>query len=436
MSWTLEVEHPFGASLTIRRHRLANGLGLIALADPAAPIVTYQTWFGVGSRHEEVGRTGMAHLFEHLMFNQTKGLPAGEFDRRIDRTGGDSNAATWVDWTYYRDTVPADHLGMCVELEADRMANLVLEDGPLEAEREVVINERLQRVEDDVDGFVDEELFRLAFERHPYRWPTIGWMDDIRGLAKPDVHRFYRTFYAPNNACLVVVGRFDEAELLARIAAAYGHLPPAALPGDPAIVEPAQRGARAARFRKPTAAPRVTLAWRAPSQREPGWPALLFLSTILGAGSSSRLHRRLVIERELVSSIGCDVSPFRDPGLFRIAANLTRGSSVDEVVQEIDAALGAIADGAIAPAELDKVRNLVETDFWAELETCDGRAEALGHYQIVHGDFRAMFAVAERLATLDAAAIAAAVRVHLRPDARCQIVVEPDGSLGDDEAEA
>src|SRR5262245_24660442 len=144
MPWTTEIAHPFGRGLMVRRHRLHNGLGLIVLADGSAPIVSYQTWYAVGSRDESPGRTVMAHLFEHLMFSQTRTRPAGEFDRMIERTGGDSNASTWVDWTYYRDSVPARDLALVVELEADRMANLALEPAVLESEREVVANERMQ----------------------------------------------------------------------------------------------------------------------------------------------------------------------------------------------------------------------------------------------------------------------------------------------------
>ncbi|HEU5057291.1 MAG TPA: insulinase family protein, partial [Kofleriaceae bacterium] len=148
--WTFEVSHPFAPGLEVRRHRLHNGLTLLVLADGGAPIVSYQTWYAVGSRHERPGATGMAHLFEHLMFNATASRPPGVFDRLIEETGGDTNAATWVDWTYYRDTVPARDLAMVVELEADRMANLVLETPQLESEREVVANERMQRVDDDI----------------------------------------------------------------------------------------------------------------------------------------------------------------------------------------------------------------------------------------------------------------------------------------------
>ena len=152
----------------------------------------------------------MAHLFEHLMFGQTESLPPGEFDRLVERTGGESNAATWVDWTYYRLSLPARDLALGVRLEAERMQHLVLEPTPVEAERDVVTNERRERVEDDVDGWLDEQLMAHAFTVHPYRWPTIGWMEDIRALALPEIRAFYRTWYAPNNATIVCVGDFDE----------------------------------------------------------------------------------------------------------------------------------------------------------------------------------------------------------------------------------
>ncbi|HKE19595.1 MAG TPA: pitrilysin family protein, partial [Kofleriaceae bacterium] len=308
MPWTTEITHPF-AGLEIRRHRLHNGLGLIVMADGAAPILSYQTWYAVGSRHELPGQTGMAHLFEHLMFSQTRTRAAGEFDRLIETTGGDSNAGTWVDWTYYRDSVPARDLEVVVELEADRMVNLAIEPAVLESEREVVANERMQRVDDEVEGFADEELARLAFTVHPYGWPTIGWMEDIRRMALPDVLRFYRTYYAPNNATLVVVGDVDEAQLCGLVERRYGGIAPAELPGERALAEPAQRGERRRRFAKPTPAPRLLRGYRAVSQDHADWPALSFVASLLSSGPSSRLYRRLVVEREMALAADCDVAP-------------------------------------------------------------------------------------------------------------------------------
>src|ERR1700689_3621508 len=245
--WQLEAEAPAGRGVIARRYRLGNGLGLIAAVDRRAPIVALQTWYRVGSRHERAGATGMAHLFEHLMFGQTEKLPPGEFDRLVERTGGESNAATWVDWTYYKLSLPARDLAPGIRLEAGRLQHLVLEHDPVESERDVVTNERRERVEDDVDGWLDEQLMAHAFTVHPYRWPTIGWMEDIRALALPDIRSFYRTWYAPNNATIVCVGDFDETELRALVEQHYGAIAPAVLPALEPYVEPEQTRERVVR---------------------------------------------------------------------------------------------------------------------------------------------------------------------------------------------
>src|SRR5512139_2835914 len=200
----------FGPELSLARYWLGNGLDVLLCEDHSAPVVAYHTWYRVGSRHEREGKTGLAHLFEHLMFNETENLPAGEFDRKLEEAGAESNAATWLDWTHYNIAVPKEQLGLVVSLEAERMSHLVLRDPQVSSEKEVVANERRYRVDDDVEGTADEALYEHAFTRHPYRWPTIGWMEDIQGFTTEDCRRFYRTYYAPNNATLILVGDFDE----------------------------------------------------------------------------------------------------------------------------------------------------------------------------------------------------------------------------------
>ena len=196
-------------------YRLDNGLKVILLRDPAAPVFAYQTWFAVGSRHEREGKTGIAHLFEHLMFNETESLPPGEFDRKLEAAGGETNAATWVDWTYYRDNLPQGGAGAGgARSRPIAWRTWCWATTQVESEREVVANERRYRVDDDVDGFLNEELYKLAFTTHPYHWPTIGWMEDIEAITIDDCRTFYRTYYAPNNATLVIVGDIDEARTL------------------------------------------------------------------------------------------------------------------------------------------------------------------------------------------------------------------------------
>lgn len=436
-SWQLEAEAPAGRGVTARRYRMGNGLGLIAAVDRRAPIVALQTWYRVGSRHERPGATGMAHLFEHLMFGQTEQLPPGEFDRLVERTGGESNAATWVDWTYYRLSLPARDLALGIRLEAERMQHLVLEPAPVEAERDVVTNERRERVEDDVDGWLDEQLMAHAFTVHPYRWPTIGWMEDIRALALPDIRAFYRTWYAPNNATLVCVGDFDDERLRELIAEHYGHIPPAELPRAADLVEPEQTRERVVRAGKPIATDRLLLGYKAPGQDHPDWAPLEIVSTLLAGCPSARLHRKLVIEREAASSVDAQLTPFRDPSLLRLAVTTARGHDAAEVLDVIDRELAALVEHPPSAAEVEKAKALAETDFWSALVDVDGKAEALGHYETALGDFRRLGVVADRLTEVTADDVARVARAYLSSSRRTVVIAEPEGDDADeDEASA
>lgn len=435
-SWVREAEAPVGRGMTARRYRLGNGLGLITAIDRRAPIVALQTWYRVGSRHERLGATGMAHLFEHLMFGQTEQLPPGEFDRLVERTGGESNAATWVDWTYYRLSLPARDLPLGIRLESERMQHLVLEHDPVEAERDVVTNERRERVEDDVDGWLDEQLMAQAFTAHPYRWPTIGWMEDIRALALPDIRAFYRTWYAPNNATLVCVGDFEEDALLDLVATHYGAIPAAALPAVPHVDEPPQTRERVIRAPKPIATDRLLLGYKAPGQDDPDWAVLEIVATLLAGCPSARLYRRLVIERECASSVDAQLTPFRDPSLLRLAVTAARGHDADEILGVIDSELAAMAAQPPSPAEVEKAKAIAETDFWSSLVDVDGKAEALGHYETALADFRKLGSIAERLAAVTAEDVARVVASYLRTPRRTVVIAEPEDDGGDDDSEA
>ena len=435
-SWQLEAECPVGRGLTARRYRLANGLQLISGIDKRAPIVALQTWFRVGSRHERLGATGMAHLFEHLMFGQTKDMPPGEFDRLVERTGGESNAATWVDWTYYRLSLPARDLPLGVKLEAERMQHLVLEHTPVESERDVVTNERRERVEDDVDGWLDEQLMAQAFTVHPYRWPTIGWMEDIRALSLPDIRAFYRTWYAPNCATIVCIGDFDEPTLLDLVATHYGSIPPGELPPQATgLVEPEQTRERIVRAPKPIATDRLLVGYKAPGQDEPDWCVLEIVATLLAGCPSARLYRRLVIKSEVASSVDAQLTPFRDPSLMRLAVTAARGHTADEILGIIDQELALMTEHPPQKAEVEKAKALAETDFWSALVDIDGRAEALGHYETALGDFRKVNTIAQRLAAVTAEDVARVVRTYLRPERRTIVIATPeadDDTDGDD----
>ena len=262
------------------------------MIDRAAPVVSFHTWFRVGSSDERPGKTGLAHFLEHLMFNETTNRALGEMDRLLEGEGADSNAATWTDWTHYHSSLPKRALPLCMELEADRMQNLVIKDAQVESEREVVMSERRDCVDDDVEGSVSEELYRRALSKdHPYAWPTIGWMRDIKRYERRDCDRFYRTFYAPNNAHLIAVGDFNEKTFLKRAVELYGGMKRARIPAQKTVKKTRQRKEKRATLKRATETKKISIGYRGPAFASPEWMALRVAEEILIGRSAARLPR-------------------------------------------------------------------------------------------------------------------------------------------------
>ena len=405
------------------------------LVDPSAPVVSYQTWFKVGSRNEHEGKTGLAHLFEHLMFNETEHLAAGEFDRLMESAGGETNAATWVDWTYYYENVPKGSLPMVVRLEADRMSHLVLRDPQVSSEKDVVTNERAMRVDDDVEGSANEELYKQAFRVHPYHWPTIGWREDIAGFTTADCRAFYRTYYAPNNATIVLAGDVDEEAALRLVREHYGGLRPANIPADALPTEPAQRAERRVTMRRPTPTEKIQLGYRAPAFGDYDHAVLSVLNEILLGGRSSRLYRSLVSEGELAAETRGSVAPFRDAGLYEIWVSMREGHESAEAMTVIDAELAKLRDVDVSAAELDKAKNRLELGFLQGMETASGKAEQIGFYETVLGDPARVFGRLEEYRRVTAADVRRVAQRVLDVRRRTTVIVLPDGTAEDDEAE-
>ncbi len=340
---------PLG-TLSASKWRFANGLLAVLMPDASATSIAYTTWFRVGSRDEDeaAGQTGLAHLFEHLMFTQTKAGADGAFDRALEEVGGNTNAMTYYDFTAYIDSVPPGELARIAGMEADRMVNLTLDKRQVDTERDVVAEERLGSVEDSVDGSLDELMYKQSFRTHPYRWPILGWMKDIKAVTEAKAVAFYRRFYNPANAIVVISGRIDEAATLDVLARSYGGLPAAPeLPRAVAAPEHAPAEDVRATLVRPVLADRLVVGYPAPGLADADRVAFELVNEILLGGPSSRIYRRLVIERELASSARGDVAPTRDPGLYGIWVQLTKGHTAAEaeavIVEEI-AALGQRAD--------------------------------------------------------------------------------------------
>ena len=429
-----EGQHAFGPSRVLR-YRLSNGLTLLLLLDQSAPVVSYFTWFKVGSRHEKPGKTGLAHLFEHLMFNETKHLKAGEFDKKLEENGAESNAATWVDWTYYHESVPKDRLPLVIKLESDRMHNLVLTDAQVTSEKEVVANERRYRVDDDVEGSASELLYKTAFARHPYQWPTIGWMDDIQAFTPDDCEAFYKTYYAPNNATVVVVGDFQEKRLLELVRDAYGDLDASVIPPDDGHPEPPQTEPRTVEIKKPTATEKLLVGYHGPALGDADHAALTLLNEVLFGGRASRIHRSLVIEGEICADLRAWVSTFADGGLYEVYATARTGKTIADIEAVLYPAFAKVRDEIVTDDELVRAKARLELGLLQSLETMGGKAEQIGFYETVLGDPSAAFQRLEVYRRLTASDLRKAARRYFVDAGRTCIRVLPDGSAPEEEEE-
>lgn len=438
--WTLEGSMPFGdaaqvdeASPPLHVFRLGNGLRLLLLVDRSAPVLSYFTWFRVGSRHEQPGKTGLAHLFEHLMFNETEGFGAGEFDRKLEENGAESNAATWLDWTYYYESLPKDCLDLAVRLESERMARLVLREPQVTSEKEVVANERRMRVDDDVEGTANELLYKFAFEKHPYHWPTIGWMTDIEGFTPEDCAAFYKTYYAPNNATVVIVGDIDEADVLTKLRAAYGSIPASEIPEEDTVPEPPQLVAREHVFQKPTPSEKLLVGYRGPALGDADHPALVVLNEVLFGGRASRLYHELITKEESCTEVRGWVSTFRDPGLYELYFTARPGVASAEILKTVETELARVQGELIAADELDRAKARLELSLLQSLETAAGKAEQIGFYDTVLGDPTAAFRRLERYRRVTAGEIRTAARRYFVENARTIVKVLPDPDAPEDE---
>ncbi len=426
--------HAFGPQLGVERFRLGNGLSVLLMEDHAAPTVAYHTWFHVGSRHERPGKTGIAHLFEHLMFNETETLAAGEFDRQLEELGAESNASTWLDWTHYDIAVPSQAFERVAALESERMHRLVLRTPQVDSEKEVVANERRYRVDDDVEGALSELLWATAFDQHSYRWPTIGWMEDIEGFNVEDCRAFYRTYYAPNNATLVIVGDVEPERALRTVQSAYGDYVPAEIPDAAIAPEPPQKGERRSEVAKLTPTWKLNIGYKSPALGDPDHLPLSVLCEVLFGGRSSRLVKTLMRDRELASDVRASVSPLRDPGLFEIFVSAREGVDAAQLLEVVDAELDRVQAEPVSLEELARARARIELGLLQGLTTNEGKASTIGFYEVVLGKPSWGFERLVALADVSTDAVLSVARRYLNRASRTVLLVEPQLSGQDAES--
>jgi zinc protease len=365
---------------------LDNGLRVLLLEDRRSPIVSFQVWYRVGSRNEERGRTGIAHFLEHMMFKGTPKYGRGEFARLVEQNGGQDNAFTSQDVTSYYVNIAADKLDLVVELEADRMVNALLDPQEIESERQVVIEERRTRTEDDPSGFLGEEIEAMAFRAHPYGQPVIGWMEDLKRITPAEIRAFYKVYYQPNNAIVVAVGDFSAPALMAKIKEHFGRIPRAPEPPRVTAVEPVQNGERRLLVQKEAQLPIVYLAYHVPNQTSQDAPALEMLSTILSSGRSSRLYRSLVYQRQLALEAGGDYSWFSfDPNLFWFWATAMPGQTPETLEKELLGEMDKLGKEPVTDLELQRARNQIEAAFVFQEDSIHRRASLLARFETIGG---------------------------------------------------
>jgi len=365
---------------------LDNGLRVLLLEDRRSPIVTVQMWYRVGSRNETRGATGIAHFLEHLMFRGTAKHGPGVFARTVERNGGQDNAFTSQDVTSYYVNLAADRLDLVLELEADRMHNLRLDPKIIASEREVVIEERRTRTEDDPGGALGEEVSATAFRAHPYGQPIIGWTVDLTRVTPEEIGAFYRTYYVPNNALLVAVGDFKADETLAMVKTAFGSIPRGATPPPVLAVEPPQNSERRVTVQRPAQLPIVYLGYPVPNQTSPDAAALEVLSVVLSGGRASRLYRDLVHERQLALEAGGDYSYFSlDPNLFWFWATPLPGQTAETLEKELLAHMERLKREPVSEVELTRAKNQVEASFVFQDDSIHRRAGLLARFELIGG---------------------------------------------------
>ena len=414
--------------IPFEKYTLKNGLVVILSEDRSIPMVTVSTMVRVGSRFEPPKRSGFAHLFEHLMFMGTERVPTGKLDAWMEAEGGWNNAWTSEDRTHYFDVGPAHTLPLLLWLEADRLSSLgkTMTQEKLDAQRDVVKNERRQRIENRPYGAVELALPEMLYPTgHPYHHPVIGSHEDLEAAQVEDVKKFFADWYVPNNMALTVVGDFDPAKLKPEIERLFGSLPKATVPTAPPATTPVLTGVERRTIEDEVALPKIVMAFHTPAHFAKGDADLDILGSVLDKGKTSRLYKALVYDKELAQSVSATQVSAELSSYFEIEAVARPNVSLDELEKGIDSVLRAVVEKGVTQAEVDRAKNDYETAFVRQLESVHNRASLLASYETFLGDPGFIEQDLARYRAVDVASVNAAAKGFLDLDKRVIIRVVP-----------
>ncbi len=416
-----------GVTDNVKTETLPNGLTVLVLENHKAPVATFNIFYKVGSRNEQAGKTGLSHLLEHLMFRGTKKLKPEEFSNIIQENGGMDNAFTSEDYTDYFEIINRDHLDVPISLEADRMANF--DPKGFDSEKQVVMEERRLRTDDNPEDALDELSRAQAYVEHPYHWPVIGWMHDIQGLTLEDALDYHKVYYSPQNALIVAVGDFDASKVMKQIAEQFGGVKNGPKPARLAEVEPEQQGERRVVLRHAADLPAVEESFHVPNLKSPDAYALEVASEILSEGKSSRLYQDLVVEKRMVveASASYDLTSF-DPPLFTIDARIRPGVKTEDLIAEVDRQVRELREKPVGAEELQKAKNLEQAEFVFGQDSIFREAMLLGVYQML-GDYRMLDQYLAQIDRVTAQDVQRVAQKYLVDNNRTLGILVPTGLL-------
>ena len=418
-----------GISTALERHRLANGLQVVLHPDPTLPLATVNLWYHVGSKNERPGRTGFAHLFEHMLFSGSEHVGNTQHFFYLQQVGGVANGSTWYDRTNYYETVPSSRLDLALWLESDRMGYFLpaLTAEKLETQRSVVMNERRQRVDNQPYGRPYEHLFELLLPaEHPYHWPVIGWMDDIAAATLEEVREFFRAWYGPNNAVVTVAGDFVPADALARVERWFGEIPSGPEPRPrKAPLAPLDHGIVES-VRDRVQLPRVYLAFRMPPFGDRGWFAGSLATSALSDGRSSPLFHDLVYRRQIAQDVSCYVYPTEEVGFLIAVATAKPGVAAADLANALWEHLERLAESGPTAADFERAHNSVLSSSYSHLQALDQRADLISQCTTFFDSPERAFEIPDEYGSVTPGEIRDFAARHLGRDRGVELTVLPE----------
>ena len=427
-----------GTSPDTYEYQLSNGLKLIVREDHRAPTVAHMVWYRAGSMDEMNGRTGVAHVLEHMMFKGTHKVKAGEFSRLVAAVGGRENAFTSRDYTAYFQQVEKSKLEDVIKLEADRMSNLNFDDAEFLKEIQVVMEERRLRTEDNPSSLLNESLMATAFMSSPYRHPVVGWMNDLQNMTASDARDWYRSWYAPNNATVVITGDVDQKKVLAIVEKYYGVATAHELPTRKPQIEPPQKGIKQVQVKAPADSARLAMAWKVP-RLEPGKLddiepyALELLTAVLDGYDNARLNRILVKQEKVVNDVGVGYDMIsRGPELFLISTTMAKGKTVEQAQASIRKALEELKQKGILESELKRIKVRILSEQIYKRDSIFGQAMEIGSTEMAGFSWKDIDYMLEKMQTITPAQVQAVAKKYLVDEGLTIAILDPQARKTED----